>query len=254
MGKSKDDDEDGAVSRRPKSSRPSSKDKDTGSTPKKSKSSTNLTSVFAKSARGKSPRKLAHERTTSGDKENTTPPGSSSAAHPTPIWAQFASVSPQEVNTTTKVPLNDRKKAIAQEMKLYLPKEYSPSKQRNFFGMQQPTLEGKRERPTSAVISLDTTAATVFDTFSKMTSNAKSSSRPKSVVETTRKSSDELVKKAMLVDPKLNQATTKKGSRVMAAVAVFNSKAKERDVEPKMDAKQIDVAFEAVLVSTWKHN
>jgi hypothetical protein len=193
------------------------------------------------------------------DKENTTPPSSASTAAHTPIWAQFSSATPKEVSTTTKVPLNDRKKAIAQEMKLYLPKEYSPSKQRNFFGMEPPGLGQQRERPKSEVLSAGkSTATTVFDTLTRKGSNDRPSGKP--VVDLSRKSSEEQGRKlaktthakhAPTNTSKQNiVAETKKGSRVMAAVAVFNNKVKEADAEPKMDARQIDVAFEAVLVST----
>jgi hypothetical protein len=250
VGKSKDNDEDDSTKRRPKSSRATSKGKETHPTPTKSKSATSLTSVFTKSVRGRPSKKETSQPTasTSKDKENTTPPGSSSTAHLTPIWAQFASPSPQEISTTTKVPLNDRKRAIAQEMKLYLPKEYTPSKQRNFFAIQQPTLERKRERPRSEVLDHGTSSTNIFDTFTKKTSNEKSSSRPKSIIEMPSKSSDNHQAIQSATQLQTAAATAKKGSRVMAAVAVFNNKAKERDVEPKMDPKQIDIAFEAVLV------
>jgi hypothetical protein len=253
------DDEGEKVRPRSKSSRPP-KDKETVSTPKKSKSSTSLTSVFAKSARSRSPKKGSSEENISKDKENTTPPSSANTAPHTPIWAQFSSGAAQESSTTTKVPLNDRKKAIAQEMKLYLPKEYSPSKQRNFFGMEQPSLGQQRQRPKSEVFSAGVyTATTVFDTLTRKMSNDPPSDNPKSIMNLSRKSSEETGRKPAESThakhtPTTNSkqkvtAATKKGSRVMAAVAVFNNKAKEAEAESKMDAKQIDVAFEAVLVS-----
>jgi hypothetical protein len=265
-GKSKDSSDEEKSRPRSRSARPpkeKTKDKEAVGTPKKAKSSTSLTAVFAKSSRSRSPKKNVDHENIGRDKENTTPPGSANVAPHTPIWAQFSSGTPQESSTTTKIPLNDRKKAIAQEMKLYLPKEYSPSKQRSFFGAEVPTLGGMRERPKSEVLSAGVSSTSVFETLTRKTSNEKTANRPKSVVGMPQKSSDEregrpaesqnsttyskstptTIAKQSVV------AAAKKGSRVMAAVAVFNSKAKEADADPKMDSKQIDVAFEAVLVS-----
>jgi hypothetical protein len=105
-----------------------------GEKPKKTKSSTNLAAMFGKGRRDKSPVKESR------DKENTTPPRTSYAQAPprTPIWAEFSSQ--QEVTTTSKVPLNDQRRSVEDEIALYTPQDYSPTKQRNFFETGQPSL------------------------------------------------------------------------------------------------------------------
>lgn len=235
--------------------------------PKRPKSTTNLVGMFSKSKQPK------EAKSTSGrDKENTTPPSSASAAGPvqTPIWAQFSSQAPlQEVTTTSKIPLNDRR-SLEEEMSRYTPQDYSPSKQRNFFDYGVPSLQTRpqvKERPKSSFLPTSNSTASLFDQLSRKKSNdraplsdtkgnegrTRESASSKSVsargpLECTK--SDDSKKKD---DVKPQSNTTKRTNRVMAAVAALNGKTKRTDpsgTSPvKLDPKVVDAEFEVVLVS-----
>lgn len=230
--------------------------------PKKTKSSTNLASVFAKV---KSPKTESHNQSHSTDKENTTPPGSAVNPRQTPIWAQFVSTTTHEMASTTKIPLNDGR-TIEEEIALYEPKDYSPSKQRNFYGYDQPTL-GSRPRPKSEVISGNPSTTSLFDAMARKISN-EGNGRRRSLIGSRRTSSEEengrdRVEKGKSGKSKLASSTPTEGltmgkrtSRVKAAVAAINNlnvrtnrTVKERSGQaPDIDPKEIDAAFEAVLV------
>ena len=250
-----------------KTSKPRSPEKEEAIAIKKSKSSTSLSALLSrpKSSKGYRPEDSPRKK----DKENRTPPNSAHAAPP-PIWAQFATQLMQEPNTTTttKVPLNDRKN-FADEIALYTPRDYSPSKQRNFHDYEQPTLSRQAEpksRPKSALIPSGPSTSSFAGTLAGLRkpsiektrrwpnndgSNRSSSSETKS---SSRRSSLELYNTSE------DRSTSgvrmnKRGSRVMAAVAAFNGKSGVPTQEPtqevqevKLDVKAIENAFESLLV------
>ncbi len=238
--------------------------------PKKSKSSTNLAALLSRPKSSKGPKQ--DETQEPKDKENQTPPSSAGMAPP-PIWAQFATRAPtQEADNGLRIPLND----VKDEMALYTPQEYSPSKQRNFNDLHQPTLSRRPElksRPKSAFLASGPTTASFAETISglrKKSTDRDVSRQPhhdpaaqhngenqqrlpfESKPTSQRSSIDDY--KSVDERPKSGLIMAKRGSRVAAAVAVFNGKSKESErdtkVEPKMDIKAIDSAFEALLV--WK--
>jgi hypothetical protein len=237
---------------------------ETGEKPKKTKSSTNLAAMFGK-RRDKSPVKESR------DKENTTPPRTSYAHAPprTPIWAEFSSQ--QEVATTSKVPLNDQRRSVDEEIALYTPQEYSPTKQRNFFETGQPSLRpAKKERPKSMFVPKSTSTASLLETFSRKRTNERVPlSDTKGNEGRTRESSPVKPARPILSrastdtgskDYSLNSmappppSPTKKQNRVMAAVAAFNGKSKQADSAPasaKPDPRVVDAEFEEVLVSAF---
>lgn len=235
---------------------------------KKTKSSTNLAAMFGKS------RQIRDGKAAPGkDKENTTPPSSSNAPAPvhTPIWAEFSSQPFQEVTTTSKVPLNDRR-SIEEEILLYTPSDYSPSKQRNFFDYGQPSLQKRpaaNQRPTSMVTPNSSSAASLLDTLARKRSNDRvplsdtkgngrgakdgASSRATNTRGMLRRSSSDSSKRKVEAAKKLTPSP-KKPSRVMAAVAAFNGRAKDAQATasplPKLDPGAVEAEFEAVLVSS----
>jgi hypothetical protein len=238
--------------------------------PKKTKSTTNRVGIFSKNKQSKEPKSTRRR-----DQENTTPPGSPTAAGPvqTPIWAQFSSQVPlQEITTTTtKVALNDRR-SPEEEADRYTPQAYSPTKQRNFFDYGVPSLQKQsptKQRPKSMMVSSSTSSTSILETFSRQRSSerqplsdtkgngerVKESTRSKSIPPTrgmlSRNSSDD-DKKEVAVKQESN--ATRRTNRVMAAVAALNGKAKRTDssgTSPvKLDPKVIDAEFEVVLVST----
>ena len=241
-------------------------EKDTTGKPKKTKSSTNLAAVFQKSKASKE----GDDQSQAKDKENTTPPSSAVAEVHTPIWAQFSSQPFQEIRATSTIPLNDRRD-IEQEIALYTPTEYSPSKQRNFFDYGQPSLQRRvpskeKERPRSTYLPTSASTSSFIDTLSRKISNervplsitrgnearTKNEHNTKGVLTRSmlRRTSSESQKSK---DEQSNRGLTiaKKGARVMAAVAAFNGKAREAGAETqvKLDPKSVNAEFEAVLVS-----
>ncbi|CAI6322042.1 unnamed protein product [Periconia digitata] len=245
---------------------------ETSTSPKKTKSSANIAGLFRKS---KHPEEV---RMAGKDKENTTPPSTSNAPEPlhTPIWAQFSSQQPlQETTSTSKVPLNDQRRSIEEEIAIYSPEKYSPSKQRNFFDYGQPSLQKKsqlKERPKSVFLPKSGSTATLIDTFTgrKSTNTDRTplgdtkgnEGRVKENVSTrtmnprgflSRASSDQ---SSDSYTPKPLPDSPKKQNRVMAAVAAFNGKSKSTSQSAtapmppiKLDPKVVDAEFESVLES-----
>lgn len=241
--------------------------------PKKSKSSTSLSALLSKAKPPKDPG--PDDEIRQKDKENQTPPRSSDAAPAPPIWAQFATQPIKEPATTRKVPLNDARD-INDEMALYTPRDYSPSKQRNFHDYQ-PNLPRKSEpkpRPKSAFFPTDHSTASFAETLSKLRNINKTSPQPAgqnqilqsrrsienergspSYGESSKRTFRKEHRKVSSESSKFTATTEKRGSRVMAVVAAFNGKAKgsvnEQERETAnipLDVKAIESAFESLLV------
>lgn len=235
--------------------------------PKKSKSSTNLAAFLSRPKPSKNMQKGDVQVTK--DKENQTPPGSTVIA-PTPIWAQFASQPEQGVGVATKVPLNHKWK-IEDEMALYTPKEYSPSKQKNYNDYERPTLSRRpkseyfpsgptaasfaetvaRLRKTSTGKNGITTSMGGHDTGAQQSSMGKNEKTPNEVKPLSGRLSEENLG-LHNESSKTDVPKTKRGSRVMAAVAAWNGKSRERVAETNyadLDTETIESAFENLLVS-----
>ena len=244
-----------------------------GNNMKPSKSSTSIAALLS---RPRSKGVKAEDAHGQKDKENQRPP-SSAGMPPPPIWAQFATQGFEESPHTTKIPLNDRF-ALEEEVALYTPQDYSPSKQRSFPDHQQPTLSRKPEskpRPKSECIAAGPAPASFAESISGM----RKSGLDKSQVDL---SNQKWAKKAVErrqnclpeekhLSERLSSVENRKvsndsagsnlpmpqhGSRVMAAVAAFNGKAKELPKAPpgdteivQLDPKTIESAFESLLVS-----
>ena len=239
---------------------------------KKSKSSTSISAILSRPRSTKAVK--AEDARRQKDKENQTPP-SSAGVGPPPIWAQFASQGFEEPAHTIKIPLNDQS-TVEEKVALYTPRDYSPSKQRNFPDYQQPTLSrrvGSKPRPKSESTAPCPTPAS----FAEVVSGLQTSGRNKSQVDiSNRQQQTRHVVDASRLDE--NNSTEiqpraenrkvsndsagsdlpmpKSGSRVMAAVAAFNGKAKELPKDPpketetvQLDPKAIEKAFESLLVS-----
>ena len=229
--------------------------------PKKSKSSTNLSAFLSRPRSSKSPKK--EEVRLARDKENQTPPGSSYTP-PTPIWAQFASQTAQDVGPLTEYSTVERW-SIDDGVVLYTPKENSPSQQRD----SQDSCQTRR--PKSAFVPTGPTVASFTETVSKLQKtngqrldNLTSPHRPgeqqvdTNTEETAKRRSNDVAstrrrgaKEGEEESSQLESNKTKSGSRVMAAVVAWNGKAKESILEEKdvkLDSQAIESAFEILLV------
>lgn len=226
--------------------------------PKKSKSSTNLSGVFARMNRSSKDLSALQRK----DKENTTPPSSSDGRPAeTPIWAQFA--------TTAKSRPHSREEERAflhAEIERYTPKDYSPSKQRNFNGgleqpQLRPTLGG---RPKSLLVMSNEAVTSSWRKSnveegpssvsalealegkkSREAGNARGTATQRRV---SGSSAEQLPQKAGLTVNKRGA-----GERVKAAVAALQSKSHSKDGpaknETSLDEEDVNKAFEAVLAS-----
>ncbi|KAF1992024.1 hypothetical protein K402DRAFT_459223 [Aulographum hederae CBS 113979] len=241
----------------------SRQEKDASGKPKKTKSSNNLAAMFSRSK--SKDHDHDHDEKVSKDKENTTPPSSTTENTHAPIWEEFSSRALRERTTTTTVPLNDSSRE--DEIARYTPQAYSPSKQRNFGGVQMPTLGKNRlSRPPSMHLPKSTSTSSFMDTIARKMSSEKPRPEMFAKPSTTQQSKDRSRPNSRGRDeghsktPALSRKNSEeqhsqeaghvKGvSRVMAAVAALNGKAKGVEEEAKLDPKQIDEAFESVLDS-----
>lgn len=206
---------------------------------KKSKSSTSLSALLSKPRSSRSrKRDAAKDKDKDKDKENLTPP-SSSGETISPIWAQFATQPFQNQQGSFQAPVSrpGTGRSIEEEMRLYTPRDYSPSKQRNFGGYEQPTLSRRpvqRERPKSEY--LVTSKSGGFFTEHMGGDGGRKDAKPASPI------------KGDMPPP---EGVGLKGddrakSRVMATVAKLN---KDVENEKRLDPREIESAFEALLVS-----
>ena len=245
---------------------------------KRPKSSTGLSALLSRS---KAPKETKLEcKGPTKDKENRTPPQTADMV-PSPIWAQFATQQTPEPRKSTAISRNNRND-VEREIALYTPKEYSPSKQRNFHDYH-PTLSRKPEPssgPLSEIISACSTKALMGmstpslkkqpatgpeQTYS-LVSTRLAEGRTKENPRPTDEKGPEDTKEAAHTEKELAEITSgvaspaaakvKRGSRVMAAVAAFNGTRDEvRDVHsqnstsPGIDTQSIENEFETLLVS-----
>lgn len=211
--------------------------------PKKTKSSTNLATLLSR------PRSTKNLKTASvlgevgpeKDKENQTPPGSSpleSSSRP-PIYAQFSS------ERFTTQPLGG--KFLENEIDLYTPQEYSPSKQRSFYRgpSSQPTLgqnNGSR-RPVSTFLP---DSYSIKDIHRQVSGNIRrSAEQPR---RTSLEIPKSLEKRGSGPELKSNSTMAQRGARAMAAVAALGTKARvQQDSTTILDIKDVDMEFEAML-------
>lgn len=240
--------------------------------PKKSKSSTNLSSVFAKMNR--SSRDLS-TMVQEKDKENSSPKRPS-VQPDTPIWAQHATTNlSNNSNVHAQRQSSKSSQSLQAEIDRYTPQEYSPSKQRNFQGgYDEPSLRptlGTRSRPQSAYLP---SADAIMGAVGRRISGGKSSIEATRSEESSRQLSKEpnkvlteasRVLSRQSTDRKTSASSseqppakeklnvTKRG-RVMAAVAALQGKNKDTSStrkdekgEAPLDPEAIDAQFEAVL-------
>ncbi|KAL8717515.1 MAG: hypothetical protein Q9225_005247 [Loekoesia sp. 1 TL-2023] len=236
---------------------------------KRPKSSTGLSALLSRSKTPKESR--PDHKSPVKDKENRTPPQTADL-HPPPIWAQFATQQMQEPHVTMTVPLNDRIN-IEREATLYTPREYSPSKQRNFHEYR-PTLARKTERkqrPRSEAIDSTETNAYIAETLSRAPKEIKQgqgespakerhqevygqNSRSIPAKDQARQNAGKESNGPSIDDSSNAHTKAKRGFRVMAAVAALNGNPKGVSDTPSngppvqiLDVKAIESEFETLL-------
>ncbi|EME84527.1 uncharacterized protein MYCFIDRAFT_114933, partial [Pseudocercospora fijiensis CIRAD86] len=227
--------------------------------PLKSKSSTNLSAMFAKMNR--SSKDVSNINPEQKDKENASPmePNPQPMQRvETPIWAQFASDSGSGSSRAQSRPGSKSSNNLQEEIDKYTPTVYSPSKQRNFVGSfdapsLRPTL-GK-SRPQSAYYG---NGEGIIGAIGRRVSGDKKSLEGRKSEDSGRRffqgSTSRVGSSAEHVPAKDKLDVKKRGGRVMAAVAALQGKNKDTDKpkekdEAALDPKEVDAQFEAVLDS-----
>ena len=226
--------------------------------PKKSKSSTNLSSLLRK----KSKRSLKEQGTDSnGNQENIASPNSTGAG-PAPIGAQLATQPLQHPYGKLHYP-QTRNQNIEAEIALYTPRDFSefrPSQQRNFHDSQTPAasqqppqrpfLEHKSSRSSIFKEDLDEDQPPPLVLAKSRDPNASPPSPSRQPV--SRPALDSQSSSSSQVSG-LNQ---KRGSHVLAAIETLglssrslnSSPLKEQASHPqKLNSMELDAAFERVL-------
>ncbi|PCH00520.1 Diaphanous GTPase-binding [Penicillium occitanis (nom. inval.)] len=195
-----------------------------GKTMKKMKSTTSLSAILKRSNRGRKGETVAEPK----DKENRRPVSEVVS----PIWAQFATQPLEDQTGNVYVPESQR--TLEDEMSLYTPKQYLPSKQRNFYDYQ-PTL-AQKPRPKSDYISSGTMKVReMLGQIQRVPSGKQRHPERQAEAQT---SSDA----RSIHEPKRN--STQSGGRVMAVVSALEAKDTTRKDQ---DSKQIESEFEKLL-------
>lgn len=222
---------------------------------KKTKSSTSLSAIFKRSQRDRKDGTNVSKRGKENLKENRGPP-SPLENETLPIWEQFASRPQQDQTQTSYVPQNQR--TLHEEMSLYTPKGYSPSKQRNFYDYSQPTLakrSANKPRPKSDYLSSSslTTKDITKDILGSV--NRSISSRERRFSQAKPKERTGSASSRSSGEQKRQVSDGKKGSRVMAVINAFNAKEKASQNQTPSNTSNhketgdIGKEFEELLVS-----
>lgn len=201
-----------------------------GKTMKKMKSTASLSAILKRSNRGRKGETVVEPK----DKENRRPVSEVVS----PIWAQFATQPLEDQTGNLYVPESQR--TLEDEMSLYTPKQYLPSKQRNFYD-HQPTLVQK-PRPKSDYISSGTTKVReMLGQIQRVPSGKQRHTEAQAGNQTPSDSRS-------VYESKRN--STQSGGRVMAVVSALEAKDTTRKDQ---DSKQIESEFEKLLVSLHEH-
>ncbi|KAM5445550.1 hypothetical protein MaudCBS49596_007370 [Microsporum audouinii] len=213
--------------------------------PKKTKSSTSLSSLFRKNQ----PRQKDNH-SGSRDKENFSPSDIFDDTTSTAASAYIPNLAPDPNSVSRYVPQDRR--TVAEEMSLYTPQGYSPSKQRNFHDHHRPSLtrSDKSRRKSDSIPSTSSGVREMLAAGRKPSPlgphNSNVPERKSSSASNSQNStkSDETPGKRRI-------SNGRRSSRVMAAIAAFNAKdqhtADTRQNDPKSTA--IENAFEQLLES-----
>lgn len=210
--------------------------------PKKTKSSTSLSALFKRSQRGQKGSEPE------ADKENQSP----TRASPTSPFPDL----PHSPSQPIEDPFSphyilETGRTVHEEMSLYTPRGYSPSKQRNFHDLYQPTLtknsnsssRPKSEHfPSNSYIMRD-----MLPPRKPSPPRSSLSSFTRSIRTGTSSRRNSLMQEAPVADKRSSNSS--RSSRVFAAFAAFGHKDKPVVQEPKRAGpKEIESAFEALLV------
>ncbi|KAL1870983.1 hypothetical protein Plec18167_007290 [Paecilomyces lecythidis] len=206
-------------------------------TPKKTKSTASFSVILKRSYRGRKDDSSKDVR----DKENQIPrtPVESPSSITSPLWDYFGTAQPFSDQAKDGY-MPQKSRTLDEEVSLYTPKCYSPSKQRNFYDFQQPTLA--KPRPKSECITSN--AWKVREMLGSVQRTPSSKSTKDTSLEKVRSAVSGSSRQSSVSDAPPNgdrgrDINPKRTSRVMAAISAFNAKEKEAaEIQRKVD--QVD--------------
>lgn len=213
--------------------------------PKRTKSSTSLSSLFRKHQ----PRQKDDD-SGSRDKENFSPTDIFDDSASTAPSVYTAHLPPDNGSGSRYVPENRR--TVAEEMSLYTPQGYSPSKQRNFHDHHKPSLTraDKARRKSDSIPSTSAGVREMLATGRKPSPlGPHNSNLPERKISSS--SNSQASTKSNEAPAKRRVSNGHRSSRVMAAIAAFNAKDQQAASSKQNDPKDtaIENAFEQLLVS-----
>ena len=219
---------------------------------KKSKSSTSLSTLLLRPRSSKGAK--VDEAQQKKDKENQEPTGVADVELPTPIWAQFATTAPQNLPSTTKIPLNDRR-VRGQEPVLDTPENNLRSKD-CYFDNQTPSPSrraGSKTRPKSECLGSGRPSTSLSGTLYGLRRSGRTKGDTKSAREGSTNYGDDSAGQN-LTEKEMEPAIDRCGNRVLATAAYFDQKTKDlpnipvaRPASAPIDPNAIESAFEALL-------
>lgn len=195
---------------------------------KKPKSAASLSAILKRSQRGRKEEGSCDDK----DKENQSPADSLPSPMPSPTWGRFPSPLDEP---SGKVFVPAHRRTVEEEVSLYTPRHYSPSRQRNFHDYQ-PTLArrpNQKPRPKSDYISASTMKV------KEMLGHVQR------VPSDKRRNHEGDTNDHISADDRVDREQNRT-SRVKAAVSVLN--AREAANQSNMDRGHIDSEFEKLLV------
>jgi len=229
--------------------------------PKKVKSSTNLSGLLKKKSR----KDLRDE---GGESENT-PPTRQPAPHTTPLWAQFTT-QPLPAGGGTMHDPSSKNRTIEDEINLYTPKDYSefrPAEQRNFYGYGASSLDYKL--PPRPFLEHKSSRSSIFtenmdDDVSEGDEKSALKRRPSGEHRTRRPGSSPVRDARPALETRGSDSSQpenrpKRSSRALDVIQAFNTKSRREaavstpegagDGSEPLSAEELDSAFEKVLDS-----
>jgi hypothetical protein len=228
--------------------------------PKKSKSSTNLSSLLRKKSKKSLKEPSLGQNCNQENITATAPTGST----PTPIWAQFATQPLEDQNGRLHYPQTPRDD-IEAEISLYTPKDYSefrPSQQRNFHDSQIPAIS--QRPPQRPFLEHKSSRSSIFKedldedqppALVRPKSREQNAPRPSSSRQVASRPSLESQPSST---SQVSDSKQKRRSKVLAAIETLNLSSHPQKRSPLKDQEsheqplspmELDEAFERVLDS-----
>jgi hypothetical protein len=221
-----------------------SRGREASASPKKVKSSTNLTSLLKKRSK-----KDLNESSRNQGIVSPTRPSRVPEPTPAPLWQQFATQPQDRGNGVVQYPASKRN-TLQEEIDLYTPRDYSefrPAEQRNFGGYAPAPVGSDFQPPQRPFLAHKNSNSSIFSEH--LDEEVPEIQRPKS---RDRSASRPSSSRKEACPSKGSPEKTKRSSRVLDAITTFNLRSKESapptpTLERSLSPQELNSAFEKVL-------